>query len=434
MGPTNIYKKFSHGIMWNGIFYTFYKALSVMLSFTFYATLSTQQFGQWAGAKSLVYIIILWLDCGFKKSIPRYCPVFAKNKHTHRLFIQSILSFQSLLLVTIGTLFLWNILTSYTIFQHITPLRRYVLILFVSKGMVAVFRSLYHAQFKQKEFNLLFIGALLLETLSCFLLLFFFSHHLMLIQFILLASIVSSFFVVIGSFLLLPTLYLDKEYKTNKEINLKITIKNFISHSAVMWAGSFVKSFSERNILFPYLTATIGMINANGFKIAHEAALFFQRVAITVLGIADTSLLAHVQENTQSKHSLESAFSRLYRYVIIVCLALLVFMGISLYLYPTVLEQSDALSIFLIVALGYLIEIFLSPYERILETKQDYKLLWIAYTPYLVTIAGCLSFNVIFYYSLILFIGLLHGARLSGALLMTIFAHKKYQLPYPKIV
>ena len=434
MGLINIYKKFSRGIMWNSIFYTIYKTLSVALSFALYATLTAEQFWQWAGAKALIFILILWLDCGFKRSIPRYCPVFAKNKRTHRLFIQAILLFQSILLATVGSSLLWYLLTCCSLYKYIIPLRWYVLALFVSKGMVAVFRSLFHAQFKQKEFNLILIGVLFLETLSIFLLLFFFSSNPLLIPCMFLTATASSIIIVIGSLLFLPILYHDKQYPEDEPVDLKQASKNFIVHSAVMWAGLIVKSFSERNILFPYLTATIGMISANSFKIAHEAALFFQRIALTILGIADTALLAHVEEGSKKKTALKNAFTRLYNYVIIVCAVLLALIAISLYIHPAILKQSNALSIFLIVALGYLIEVFLSPYERILETKQDYKLLWIAYTPYLLTIVGSLLFSVAQNYSLVTFMGLLHAARLSGAFLMAVFASRKYQLPLPKIL
>ena len=101
MNNTTVFSKFSQGVNWNGIFYSTYKTFTTILSFLLFKFLITQDFSIWANINSVIFLLLLWLDFGFRKSIPRYLPEFAKNREAHKRFIQYILYFQfSILLIT----------------------------------------------------------------------------------------------------------------------------------------------------------------------------------------------------------------------------------------------------------------------------------------------------------------------------------------------
>lgn len=274
--------KFSRGLVWNGLFYTVYKILSVGLSFALYHHLQPEEFSAWAMVHSLVFILLLWLDCGFRKSIPRYCPAFAKNKKTHRAFIQGLIIFQSILLITLGIPLLGYGLTWLT---YLAPLTWYAFGIFFIEGMVALLRLVYHAHFWQKEFNLVHTACVTFEMMVNFYAIHQGLAGLGLIQFLLMTKIISGATVIGASFFMLHKLYKDKSYPGTQTINMPATTRKFIMHSGVMWAGAVVKSFSERNVLFPYLTIIIGSSSANLFKVVHDAALFFKEPHLKQLAL-----------------------------------------------------------------------------------------------------------------------------------------------------
>ena len=425
MNSMILLNKFSRGMVWNGIFYTIYKTLFLALSFTLYYKLSTDNFSTWGMINSSIFILLLWLNCGFKKSIPRYCPAFSKDKTVHKLFVKGLILFQSILLTFIGLPLLgWGI----SKFPHFISFKWYAFGIFVAEGMVTLLRLIYHAHFWQKQFNLLQTCCLLVEMMSNFYFIFYATSEIVLIQFIFITKIISGIFITGISIIILPSLYRDKFYPGSQKINIKKTIIDFVIHSFMMWATSFVKSLSERNILFPYLTLVLGPAIANLFKVAQDGALFFQRIALKTIGVTDTSLLSHIEEENKSTKIFKHAFLDLFKKVFLLCLPLLI-LTIIVVCYPIYFSLNhEIISLFALFSIGYLLEIVLSPFERVLETKREYKWLWLAYTPYLIYMIMSFTFIAVQRFSLVKFVALLQIFRFSGSFLMTIFSHKKYRL------
>lgn len=427
MNTKKLFHQFSSALLWNGFFYTIYKVISVSLTCALFKHISTTEFSVWAHTQSLIFIVILFLDCGFRKSIPRFSPVFAQNKNAHKKFISSLLLLEMILLFFIGIPMIQALSSFFIPPFYYSFLKSYLITLFIGEGIISLFRLLYHAHFWQKPFNMLHTGVFLIETLCNFYVLFHRSSQTEIISLLLMNKIIACGIVIFGSFSLLPYLYKNSDFTSQNTGHFlyKKTFLQFLKHSGFMWASTLIKSVTERNILFPYFTYALGTPVANTFKIAHDGALLFQRIALKTIGISDTALLAHTHVQKGTKSDFYLAFSELLKKVIVVCIPLLI-IGIITAHYNALLNQNyTTYTLFLIVTIGYLCEIILSPFERVLETKQKYTLLWISYMPYIVGIIGLLYYNSFFPLSLVVSISFIHGLRLLSACLMTWYAYKK---------
>ena len=413
MNKNTLFLKFTSAIQWNSFFYVIYKIFYVTLSFTLYKVLSTSMFSTWATIQSIVFLLALWLDCGFKKSIPRYCPEFSKNKIIHKNFIYTVLIIQSLVLAAALPL-LWYLL-QYFIIHKIFII--YAITLFAIHGMSELFKTIYHAHFWQKQFNLLQTVCMLTEMVCNFWYLMHASSDTQIVTFLLTTKIASSVGVIIGSIFLLPSLLQQTTYSIKKISNIKQLKKEFFEHSFMMWSATCIKSLSERNFLFPFLTHTFGSLPANLFKVVHDGALFFQRTAIRVLGSADTALLSHALTLNNTQTLYKSAFKQLVRTVIVITLPLTVLSAGAFFL-KTNAPTQEMLVLFFVVAFGYMFEVLLSPYERALEVKRRYRLLWVSYAPYLFGLVFLFTWPLSF--SLVQWIILVHLLRLLSALLMAL--------------
>ncbi len=431
MNTNVLLNKFSQGLVWNGIFYSIYKILCILLSFTLYTKLSTSDYSSWAAVNSVVFLVLLWIDCGLRKSIPRYCPVFAKNKINHEQFISWLITFQVALLTLIGAPILWYTASYSRLAFSVGGLKYYALMLFATEGMVGLLRLVYDAHFWQKQFNLLYTCVVLLEMITNFWFIYWAPADQQLVQIILVTKMTAGLIFIPISIVLLFNLSQGKDYQGHKIIDTTKTIHDFFVHSGVMWMSTNIKSFSERNVLFPYLTVMIGPAAANAFKVTYEGALFFHRMALKTIGATDTSVLSYVEEEHKSPEELQQVFTALVKKIITLCFPLLILSFFFLSFRAPTYHENTHLIIFCIVIVGYLFETLLSPYERVLETKRDYKLLWLSYIPYVAVMFCLFFFNIIGYASLITFMATIHIVRITGSLLLLYFARKKYKLTFP---
>lgn len=430
MNSKSLFRQFSSALVWNGFFYTIYKVLSVSLTFSLFSILSTDQFSTWATSQSLIFIIILLLDCGLKKSIPRYTTLFAQNKQAHKRFICSLLVFEFLLLLLIGIPLLLRCAPFFISQKYLFILKPYFILLFISEGIIALFRLVFHAHFWQKQFNMLHTSMFFIETLWNFYYLYSVSHDPQNITFLLTNKIGASFFVILGSFIMLPFLYKKRVFTENNSLNnsfnYKKIVPQFIKHSAFMWASSLIKSVTERNILFPYITYALGAPVANLFKLSHDGALFFQRMALKTIGISDTALLAYAQENKQNSGQFKKAFYELFKKMLYLCFPLFLIGIFSVQFNTLIYENYTTYWLFIILTISYLAEVALSPFERVLETKKNYTLLWISYTPYIIGVILCAYLQLFYNASLLLSITVIQSLRLISTFLIVFLTQQNY--------
>ena len=420
-----LFSKFSQALNWNILLYTMYKGCFITVSYLVYNKVSSFYFSQWAMSNALLFLGILWIDPGFKKSIPRFYPLFSQDPTYHKRFIFGVLCTQVIILIGAVLPFLM-ILPHFITLRTLYPL---LSVLFVTEGIGAIFQTLYHAHFKNKQFNSLQIICTLLEMFINIYIIITTSesNELWLIQMILTTKIISSVAIIIGSLYLIPNLYQQKLILPGVLEHPKKTIYEFIIHSCCMWGSTAIKSLTERNFLFPYFTTTFGLISANTFKIAHDSALFFQRISLKALGSADTALLSYIQiKSSYAATDSKEAFRMIVKIVSYLSVSF-AFIGVLAFAAQYTKASSDMITIFLIVAIGYMIEIFLSPYERLLEVQRRYKLLWISYTPYIIVISilGILQYYKYTQCSMIQILSIIHGIRIISSLSMAFYARKK---------
>ncbi|HZW61422.1 MAG TPA: hypothetical protein VFF04_04295 [Candidatus Babeliales bacterium] len=431
MNNTQLLHKFSQGINWNAFVYILYKGLFTILSLLLFSHLTTIDFSTWANINSIIFLVLLWLDGGLRKSLPRYCPEFARNAYSYKRFITAIIIFQAALLLVALPFFIYlvNILSRTLHLNSTHSIVSIASLIFLTEGFVSVLRLLYHSHFWQKEFNILHSIILIAEMLLNGYLIFTISNSSQLLQSILITKLLSSALLVIIAGSMITQLYNATELN-NEPINANALHKAFIRHSAIMWFNTSIKSISERNFMIPLLTYILGPAPANLFKIANDGALLFYRPVVKTIGTTDTSLLTYAT-NSQEPHQLTHAFSHLCHKLITICLPLLGLISLLIISFNTSPTNQFIIQAFGILTLGYLFEALLSPYERILEVNGNYLNLFISYIPYIAGMAFMLLNNNMNSVGLLGCILLMQTIRLSGSSLMVYFAQKQYQLPLP---
>ncbi|KKP35407.1 MAG: hypothetical protein UR26_C0005G0021 [candidate division TM6 bacterium GW2011_GWF2_32_72] len=433
MDSKQIISKFNQGVNWNAIVYIFHKTTSAIATILFFQYLAPQAFSAWSNINSIIFLLLLWTDFGFRKSIPLFLPHFAQNKQSHRQFTIYTMLFQTLALIITTPIFLFTIQFLMKGFiKNICPMIIMLAVLiYVIEGCIGVVKLIYHAHFWQKQFNLLISVMTALETIANLITIFIFqmdSHKLF--HAILLTKLFTGLGILAAAIIMLPKFYQEMTYTSSKNTNSLWW--SFTKHSALMWGSNGIKSLTERNFLLPVFTHILGYEAGNFFKIASDGALLFYRSVIKTIGTTDTSLLAYTDMIQDGKTSLQTAFKKLISKIAGLCLPLF---GILLFLLLQLIHNNHVdhmiFKLFFIMVLGYLLEAIFSPYERVLEIKREYVRLFIAYSPYCVMLIILFLFNTISYIGLINSLLLIHGVRLVSVFIMVWFARKRYGLLFP---
>ncbi len=424
---SRFFRAFTKAIGWNALFYSIYKVCFVALTFVLYRQLPSVYFSQWATANSLIFLLLLWLNCGFKKSIPRFAPIFSKNNAFHRKFI-SLLILMKVIILLFGIPLLIGVLNWFTPNLVFLPL---IVGIFITEGLCSLLLLIYHAHFWQKQFNLIQALFLVLEMCINFAYLFLVdATSLQIVSFLFITKLVGNSGVCLFSIGLLPELYRRTLIVSHEVLDKQKIIRAFIKHSLYMWLTVLLQSLSERNFLFPFITSIQGPIVANMFKVIHDAAIFFQRIAVQTIGVADTALLSYIEVTDNRLSELRLAFTSLFKTVFLLCVPLLS-LGIFLFFKNHTEVSTSSIVLFLIVASGSALEIILSPYARVLEVKFCYKEIFFSYAPYTICYALLMMLYATNAISLLFFIASAHSVRMVGALSMVYFARKDFQVPFP---
>ena len=430
MYSSRFFKAFATAISWNAFFYIIYKLSFVALTFVLYKQLPSSYFSLWATTNSIIFLLLLWLSCGLKKSIPRFAPIFSQSPTLHKRFIYALLAFKTTILI-LGIPLLIMSLNRFTPNLEFIPL---VVALFISEGLCSLLLLVYHAHFWQKQFSLIQTLFLTLEMVSNFTFLFLYTTHepLNLVHYLFVSKLLANCATLIVSLMLIPKLYkaFNLSISSERHFSERATIIAFLKHSCFMWGTALIQSLSERNFLFPLIGTFQGAQVANLFKVVHDAAIFFQRIATKTVGIADTALLSYIELSSNSLLQIRLAFTTIFKTITALCVPLLC-IGMIMFFKNQIELSKSSIGIFLIVATGSAIELILSPYLRILEVKLKYRELTFSYIPY--TLGSLIMIGLYAYcsISLLLFIAALHLLRLMCTLIMVYFARRDYQVAIP---
>lgn len=425
MQCTNIYTAFNQSLRWNAGYYFLYKTLCITVSFLLFNRLSVNDFSVWANINSFIFLLLLWLDCGLRKSIPRYCHEF-EQKGSLNMFLSCVLIAQAIILIVALPLFLGLItffFRSLSLSYH--PALLYCgAIIFLIEGINSSIKLFYHAHFWNKTYTIIQSGILLLEMIINIVSIATFTRaiHLLFALFItkLIASSMNAF---IGFFILKQRYNAKVKLIQQKEKGAtKSTIKMFMHHSIMMWFSTTIKSLTERNFLVPLLTYCLGSAQANLFKVGNDWAMLIHRPIIKTIGSSDITLLSYLETNDKTTSSMLQKCSQLLKKIALICLP---FFGVLLCV-TYFMRHSTLITLFFIIGLGHMIETILSPYERILEVKHNYKLLIFSYAPYLAMLIFLASYLVLSSINIVTLLLFVHSIRIICSLLMVYHSHKAY--------
>lgn len=435
MNITQLQEKFSQGVNWNGFLYIIHKVLFFSLSLLLYNKLTIRDFSTWANTNNIIFLFLLWIDLGFRKSLPRYCPAFAQNKKSMKQFIRYIIGFKTVLLLFATPIFF--VIAQYlSNTLHLVQNRTFLYLgctLFFIEGIIAIVRLIFHSYFWQKQFNLLSLIIVTMQMGTIITLVGFTQVSTTVLHSIFIIKCVSGVLVIGISLFMLKQLYKDTSYAHNKKINTRDLTMAFAQHSGIMWINNNLKSITERNFLVPLFTYTLGPQQANLFKIANDGALLFQRTVLKTIGTTDTSLLAHIETLPNTQTLLPRIFKQLTTKIISISVPLVAIIFFLLYWRGFTTTENSQLPFYLfaLFTLCYLIQAMLTPYERVLEVKRKYTKLMISYLPYIMMAIFFIVFDLIPSIGLLGSIIIVHTVRLVSSFLMIYFARKQFQLQFP---
>ncbi|BDC34569.1 hypothetical protein Noda2021_05270 [Candidatus Dependentiae bacterium Noda2021] len=426
MTSFHLLSAFKRALAWNALLFAFYKLANTGLSFVLYNTLSTNEFYFWAMSNAIIYLSLLWLDCGFRKSIARYVPIFLSDTHRYKAMIRNIVIFQGCMLATVvlGCIAFYNYHAYYD--EH--PVVLYLCFgIFISQGILFIIQLVFHAQFFNKQFNTIIMATTALEMLliGCW----FVAQPVMisLLHVVLWSKLLTTLVALVWASLLLKQLWPPVTHH-NQHIDTEPV--SFVVHTTAMWATTVLKSLTERNFLVPFFSFSLGMASANIFKLANDAALLFYRVIVKTLGTADTALLSHVQTGYHADINFNKAFVNITKQIMVLSIPILIVVPALSHIQGMMSSYAWLLP-FLIITSCYLVESLLIPFERVLEVKQNYRYLIYAYIPYVVGIiviaAGMMRYEVTLLQSLTA----IHVVRIASMACMAVLAHKAYRVPFP---
>lgn len=410
MNTSTLTRTFITAITWNALFYATYQLCFIIRTVALSSTMHPEDFSTWATLNSTIFLALLWLDPGLRKSIPHYAPHFTASPTSFAIF-----TITTQLLILIGALPLITYLLWYSTTSPFLIIASSGI--YLTEGTLSVVRSLYHSYFHNRFFNQLCITITVSEMIFTILAVSA-TPSAQLLPAILAIKLIAS-----CSMTFLAVYYWPSKQGLVNNISTLPSLGEFAKHSFIMWNTSVLMSISERNFLLPYITYTLGISTGNIFKVANDGALFFYRLIIKTIGNADSALLSHASLVTQEITIIRQLVQKLSIQIMRLVLPLLVIiMGILLIaLYFS--YNSIVFHAFLIMAIAYSVETVGLPYERFLELKKDYTLL---YTAYVVYIISMLVIFILFngtWIGFITFLILVHVVRL---VLMIIIRYRVY--------
>jgi len=371
-----IYNTFHTAINWNALLYITMNISYTVISTVFFYRLNSELYNTWANITSFIYIILLWCDCGFRKAIPLYLPRMESDPKSLQRFFRFII-FSQLIICSLGMAGLGFILFRLT---HVTIFVVYGLLIFLLEAPLVLLQSLYHGNFLNREYNSRIISLLMVE-LFCMSLLFFLLPS---------AILLHAYFML--RIIFLATSNWVTGSKIAKHCNTHIAQSNtdgndnklalFVRHSLTMWSTTTLRSLSERNVLVPLLSFTVGLQVANIYKLGNDWALFIQRAIIKSIGTTDISLVAHINHYC-NYHDINKIFEKIMSKVLILVIpsAFIVFLSLLYHFYN---GFSLIFIVFLVLVCSYLFEILCAPYQRILEAQQHYIFLFTVHILYII--------------------------------------------------
>ncbi|MFZ5954472.1 MAG: hypothetical protein ACOYT8_05240 [Candidatus Dependentiae bacterium] len=367
MKSAHLFSSFTSALTWNALLFSCTKIAQLLSSYCVYYCGDTFIFYQWSHSLALLYLILLWLDCGLKKSIARFALSLLQQSHS---LIKKIIYFQLALLgvASLGIFFFHRFLFPYF---SATQIILY-LTLFIAQGIVFLLQNISHAYFLNKQFNCVLILVTAIEILG----ISYIAFTCLTLEKLLMVKLLTT-----GMAVLITGINLKRFIVQQVPFVGSPTIENsFTKHTGIMGVTTILKSLSERNFLLPFFAATLGIESATLYKITNDAALACYRIVVKSLGSADTAFLSYANELGEQNFFNKSVI-HLKRKVMLLTIPLIMLLMLLLICLPYIFDNQFFVPLLILIC-SYIAESLLLPYERILEVQGRYKELITSYIVY----------------------------------------------------
>ncbi len=419
-------------LSWNAFSYTVFKLTSTALTFVLFKQLNTIDFAVWTGINSLIYLILVWADMGMRKTIPAFFPLITESNRKQYTFL--LISAYTAILTIACPFALW--LVSRYAYQVNLPMNNALLfasaLLYFGHGLEMLFQTIFHAYLWHRTYNKMLAAIQFAYMVLVIGAAFVFTPSLAMVFYIILGKGIASLICAILSAILLNK-RLPDSYMAFEPLSQEF-LQKFLKHAGLMWGAAVLKSLTERNITVPFVTYFLGPNLGNIFKVAQDGALLLQRLIFRTIGTTDTSLFAYLRNTHDASvdlHVFQHAFTKLatkLAYLAIPLIGVVWFMQCQVSCCGT---SAYGFDLFFIISIGLLLELLLTPYERMLEVHADYADLAYAYLFYIVNISFIFMAIAYGYIHLISFVIALYAVRLLSMGIMGYAVYRKYHIRYP---
>lgn len=428
-----LYQRFSTGFNYNAALYFIYKVASTGITLALYNRFDCLTFSLYGNINSIIFLILLWLDFGLQKTVPRFCLDYATNNRNLYSFMHKLLLFKIAVLLTAIPIYIW-LTNNFAItagLKNINTIFYIGALLLITEGIVSIIRLIYHAYFLHRIFNSLNALTISIEVLISVIGILTIKDDIQVVVMLLCSKALTNSILITLTFKNISTVYTQITSKEQGRSSEGQIDKQFIKHAAIMYFNNSTKSLSERNFLFPLFTITFGALSANMFKVALDGALLFYRIVVKAIGTTDTALFAHLLHINKKDETWQIAFKKLCTKIsaLVIPLAAIIYI---IYRYKLFNSYNPfVFQLFLIITMCLLTEIIFSPYERMLEVNRNYWLLACAYTPYLLVMSILLLTNIMTSIGMLDTVLIIHAVRLVSVLIMVCITRIYYRLHYP---
>lgn len=415
-GAQNAYKscELNNAITWNGLTYLIQKTTHTVVVILLAKTIGVTEFKQWVTINSSIYLLLLWIDGGIKKSIPLYISEYIKHPKKLYVFFSKLIGFYSLISLTV---FSYLYYTNSTILSN-WKLLAAAYLFFITQGSVAIIRAIFQSVFFNKQFNLAMLACL-------------FSKYCLIISLVALkvnikAHLIISLTALANIAILTASCFLIN--KVPKDLNTKKASKNsFAKHTFFMVIITIMKSLTNRNALTLIAAQCLSGPIFVSFKIAQNVALLFYRFQVKAMGSSSIAMLAKATPENKPQ-----VFEQVISKLILLLTPLITFTILISLNFNNNNYNPTFFKFFLTFTIFYIIYSLCSCYEKTLEASQSYSDIIKAYSGYLALVVISIGLYIfdksLFANHFLSFLIAVYSLKILGCLYIAKKATQNYNL------
>ena len=346
--------QFHTAVHWNTVAYVCQRAAYTILHIYLYYHIPTTSFVAWTSLLSIIYITIYMCDAGLRKSIPLYIDTPYIQRWCLAVYSVIGIAITPIVIAYAYWLSPYPIIDNTSIMLYLIPL------LVISQTLLIGARIVHTSQFNNRSFayiNTLWLAIEVTITIAVI-------EYTQTAQAI---SICLASKAIFGSAAVVHAMYtLPRSINTTRQSSRTL----FTQHTTYMWGISIIRSLSERNVMMPVLAWIAPPDIAAIYKIVHDAVMMIYRTLIKSIDINDITILRDARTRAYAFFQLSI---KLINWCTVACCVLVAidYMMTSINAYHSLL---------LVIGYSSIIEVVISPWDRLREITYDYRQPMIIYT------------------------------------------------------